>query len=172
MWSPLVGGDKRARLGCRGCHRRGSLPGVCVEISTVAAALTVCQRSPCRLGWWWCGLCRFVAGLSMWDCGRCQMCAAGWCGRFVAAWLSPWLVVAVAGVPGSWPLVRGLVVVAAALSWYGLAVVDWSPWVWLSSARFFAVCGCGNFHRCRCSDCLPAVAVGVVWCWTFRKKKL
>ena len=31
--------------------------------------------------------------------------------------------------------------------------------LWLSSARFFAVCGCGNFHRCRCSDYLPAVAV-------------
>ena len=55
MWSPLVGGDKRARLGCRGCHRRGSLPGAGVEISTVAAALTVCQRSP----WVWFGVGRF-----------------------------------------------------------------------------------------------------------------
>ena len=54
LW-PLVGGDKRARLGCRGCHRRGSLPGVSVEISTVAAALTVCQRSP----WVWFGVGRF-----------------------------------------------------------------------------------------------------------------
>ena len=63
-WWPLVGGDKRARLGCRGCHRRGSLPGVSVEISTVAAALTVCQRSP----WVWLGC-------------RCGLVAAGW---------SPW----------------------------------------------------------------------------------
>ncbi|MCR5550748.1 MAG: hypothetical protein K6F40_07425 [Bacteroidales bacterium] len=85
-----------------------------------------------RCRWVWIGRCgcRFVAGLLMLPgvaVAPCQMCAAG-------SWL---------GCGGRWLVVingRGLVVVAV------IGAV-------LCLAR------CGNFHRCRRSDCLPAVAV-------------
>ena len=108
LW-PLVGGDKRARLGCRGCHRRGSLPGVSVEISTVAAALTVCQRSPCRLGdvvavLSWYGLAVVGALLPV----RCAPLVCGW---VVAVMWWPWPVCLV------WIHRRGCDVVAAGWWW-------------------------------------------------------
>ena len=74
---------------------RGSLPGAGVEISTVAAALTVCQRSP-WVGWvvdvdWWPLGCRrgdvvAVAGVPGMDpparlLPRCGLVAVGWLQR-------------------------------------------------------------------------------------------
>ena len=110
--------------------------------STGAAALSRCGlvvAARCR--WVWIGRCgcRFVAGLLMLPGVAVAPC------QMCAA--GSWL-----GCGGRWLVVingRGLVVVAV------IGAV-------LCLAR------CGNFHRCRRSDCLPAVAVVMWWPWSVR----
>ncbi len=108
MWWPVWCHHRRGwvwigRCGCAAPY----LPAVAVSV--VAAGLSVSVRGGVVAGSW-----------SPWPVCLVWIHRRG-CSLDVGLW--PLLPVRCA------PLVRGLVVVAAALSWYGLAVVDWSPWV-------------------------------------------
>ena len=153
-WSPWIGGRGSAATVrpsyCQRCpdsptlNTPGSLPWPLSDVRRCVVALVMWWPVWChhRRGWVWIG----------------RRCRCAWYGSTGAAALSRCGLVAAARCRWVWIGRCGCRFVA------GLS--------WLSSARFFAGCMCGNFHRCRRSDCLPAVAVGVVWCWTFWKKKL